>query len=117
MCAPFYKNHFCFRGFRTHLGHCLIGMGLRGVYRPDLVCPPFVFGGDVFQPSFKRSLEFLPDCIGCDDGRGCYFVTVYNTASHTPDEVQCDVVKGSSHGVHGGFLFGDRAEHGPSEGW
>ena len=72
---------------------------------------------DVFQPSFKRSLEFLPDCIGCDDGQGCHLVTVYNTASHMPDEVRCDVVEGSSHGVHGGFPFGDRAEHGPTEGW
>ena len=91
-------------------------MGLRGVSRPDLVCLPFVFGGDVFQPSFKRSLEFLPDCIGCDDGQGCHLVTVYNTASPTPDEERCDVVEGSSHGVYGGFPFGDRAEHGSPEG-
>ena len=59
----------------------------------------------------------FPECIGCDDRWGCHLVTVYNTASHTSDEVQCDVVKGSSHGVHGGFPFGDRAEHGPTEVW
>ena len=40
---------------------CLIGVGLRGDFCPDLVCPPFVFDDNVFQPSFKRSLEFLPD--------------------------------------------------------
>ena len=92
-------------------------MGLGGVSCPDLVCPPFVFGGDMFQPRFKRSLEFLPDCISCDEGWGCYLVTVYDTSSHTPDEVRCDVIEGSYHGVHGGFPFGDREEHGPTEGW
>ena len=100
-----------------HLGHCLIGVGLRGVSCPDLVCPLFVFGVDVFQPGFKHCLEFLPDCICCDDRRGCYLVTVYNTASHKPDEVQCDVIEGSSHGVHGGFPIGDPAELGLAEGW
>ena len=92
-------------------------MGLGGVSCPDLVCPPFVFGGDMFQPCFKCSLEFLPDCIGCDDGWGCYLITVYDPASHTPDEVRCDVVESSSHGVHGGLPFGDCAEHGSPEGW
>ena len=41
--------------------------------------------------------------------------TVYDTASHTPDEVRCDVVESSSHGVHGRLPFGDRAEHGSPE--
>ena len=57
-----------------------------------------------------------PKNVG-DDGWGCYLVTVYDTASHTPDEVRCDVVESSSHGVHGGLPFGDRAEHRSPEGW
>ena len=72
-------------------------------------------GGDVFHSGFKRSLEFLPDRIDRDNRWGCHLATVYNTASHTPDEVQCDVVESSSHGVHGRLPFGDRAEHGSPE--
>ena len=82
-------------------------MGLRGVSRPYLVFPPFVLGGNVFHPCFQRGLKFLPDCIGRDDWRGCHLVALYNTASHMPDEVRCDVIEGSSHGVHGGFPIGD----------
>ena len=36
-CVSFYENHLCFRGFRTHFSHCLIGVGLRGISFPDLV--------------------------------------------------------------------------------
>ena len=35
--------------FCTHLSHSFIGLGLRGVSPPDLVCPPFVFGDNVFH--------------------------------------------------------------------